>query len=213
MVRARGEGVPPGHPSLHCLLPDRRQVACGVALRGFFTHPSSSDWRPLPLCHHPQDGTLTVSNIDYVAMRERTGIPRGDLFTVMESWDDGDQIRSSMDVILELEAQARMTLEAMPSVREVLSHLQRCGVRVGLVTRNTPAAVDAFFALIGEEYRRVFDIVLTREFKHVKPDKRCLTHFAQVRGEGRGEGRRRGGGGRGRGLLEGRGGTAVGDGG
>ena len=45
-----------------------------------------------------QDGTLTVSNIDFVDMRARTGIPAGDLFTVMESWDDGDRIKQSMDV-------------------------------------------------------------------------------------------------------------------
>lgn len=28
------------------------------------------------------DGTLTISNIDYVTMRQQTGIPVGDLFTV-----------------------------------------------------------------------------------------------------------------------------------
>lgn len=32
-----------------------------------------------------------MSNIDFVDMRARTGIPSGDLFTVMESWDDGDR--------------------------------------------------------------------------------------------------------------------------
>ncbi len=92
------------------------------------------------------DGTLTISNIDYVTMRKQTGIPVGDLFTVrpacwlplasladaflgrlvirrspsrpcvhpnpslpqvMESWDDGDRIKRSMDAILELEAQVR----------------------------------------------------------------------------------------------------------
>ena len=40
---------------------------------------------------HP--GTLTVSNIDYVTMRKSVDIPVGDLFTVMESWDDGDRIK------------------------------------------------------------------------------------------------------------------------
>ena len=39
------------------------------------------------------DGTLTVSNIDYAKMRRSVGIPVGDLFTVMESWDDGDRIQ------------------------------------------------------------------------------------------------------------------------
>ena len=34
------------------------------------------------LSDRSQDGTLTVSNIDYVTMRRETGIPVGDLFTV-----------------------------------------------------------------------------------------------------------------------------------
>lgn len=53
-------------------------------------------------------------------------------------------------------------------------------VKVGLVTRNTTESVDAFFSLIGEEWRAVFDPVLTREFRYVKPDKRALAHFAEV---------------------------------
>lgn len=48
------------------------------------------------------------------------------------------------------------------------------------MTRNTTESVDAFFSLIGEEWRAVFDPVLTREFKYVKPDKRALAHFAEV---------------------------------
>ncbi len=34
-----------------------------------------------------------MSNIDYVTMRKSVDIPVGDLFTVMESWDDGDRIK------------------------------------------------------------------------------------------------------------------------
>ena len=69
----------------------------------------------------------------------------------------------------------------MPGLLELLAFLRDSPVRVGLVTRNTTESVDAFFAAIGEEWRGVFDIMLTREFKHVKPDKRCLLHFADVR--------------------------------
>lgn len=52
---------------------------------------------------------------------------------------------------------------------------------MGLVTRNTEQSVDAFFDTIGQEWRPLFDPVLTREFKHVKPDPRALKHFAEVR--------------------------------
>lgn len=128
------------------------------------------------------DGTLTVSNIDFLDMRTRTGITSGDLFTVMESWDDGDKIKRSMDVILELEAQASSCLETQPGLREVLTYLKDNKVRVGLVTRNTRRSVDAFFATLGEEWRPLFSPMLTREFKYVKPDKRTLQHFSEAWG-------------------------------
>jgi hypothetical protein len=51
---------------------------------------------------------------------------------------------------------------------------------VALVTRNTSASVDAFFKLVGEEWRPVFDAVRTREFRFVKPDKRLLLSLAEA---------------------------------
>jgi hypothetical protein len=53
-------------------------------------------------------------------------------------------------------------------------------VKVGLVTRNTTSSVDAFFNLIGEEWRSLFCEIRTREFRFVKPDKRLLIEVAQV---------------------------------
>lgn len=128
------------------------------------------------------DGTLAVSKIDYKTMRQKTGIPVGDLFTVMErcgtrvgcscqqepllpksrdstatthvsflphlcySWDDGDRIKASMDTILELEAQASASLEAMPGLLSLLAFLRASGIKVGLITRNTTESLNAFFA-------------------------------------------------------------------
>ena len=66
-----------------------------------------------------------------------------------------------------------------PIIAFIASHVFK-QVRVGLVTRNTEASVDAFFGLIGREWQPLFDPVLTREFRFVKPDKRALQHFAQV---------------------------------
>lgn len=128
-----------------------------------------------------QDGTLTISNIDYVRMRQSINIPVGDLFTVMESWDDGERIKRSMDTILEIEATAAAEAKPMPGLLDLLAYLRDSPAKIGLVTRNTTDSVNAFFSVIGEEWRGVFEIVLTREFKHVKPDKRCLLHFAEVR--------------------------------
>ena len=128
------------------------------------------------------DGTLSVSCIDYQLMRESLDIPQGDLFTVMETWDDGDRILQSMDTILEIEDVAAGQSKGMAGVEELLLFLQDQPVKVGLVTRNTQYSVNAFFESIGHQYRGVFDILMTREFPYVKPDKRCLTHFADAWG-------------------------------
>ncbi|KAL4425887.1 hypothetical protein ABPG75_009903 [Micractinium tetrahymenae] len=149
--------------------------------------PPAPDVQASPLVYSgvifDMDGTLTISNIDYVTMRKKTGIPVGDLFTVMESWDDGDRIKRSMDTILELEAQASAALQAQPGLLELLAFLRASGTKVGLVTRNTTESLNAFFAVIGEEWRGAFDVLLTRDnTPYVKPDKRSLLHFAEVWG-------------------------------
>jgi len=128
------------------------------------------------------DGTLSVSCIDYQLMRNSLDIPEGDLFTVMETWDDGDRISSSMDTILEIEDVAAGQSQGMPGLEELLEFLKEKNCKVGLVTRNTEYSVNAFFNAVGEEYRDVFDILMTREFPYVKPDTRCLTHFSDAWG-------------------------------
>jgi hypothetical protein len=58
---------------------------------------------------------------------------------------------------------------------------QRCvQVKVALVTRNTTQSVDAFFDLVGQEWRQLFGEIRTREFRYVKPDKRLLLELAEV---------------------------------
>lgn len=128
------------------------------------------------------DGTLSVSCIDYKLMRSSIDIPMGDLFTVMETWTEGSRIAKSMDIILDIEATAAAQSSAMPGLIELLSFLKQCSstTKVGLVTRNTTQSVDAFFDAVGDQWRDVFDVMLTREHPHVKPDKRCLLHFSDV---------------------------------
>ncbi len=65
-----------------------------------------------------------------------------------------------------------------PSVPQLL---RDSDVRVALITRNTTASVDAFFDLVGQQWRSAFDRVLTREWRYVKPDKRLLIDLAEVR--------------------------------
>lgn len=83
-------------------------------------------------------------------------------------------------MILEIEAGAAARVRLKEGARELLALLAERGVRLGLVTRNTRASVQAFFGLVGQEYAALFDPVLTREFAYVKPDRRLLEHVAQV---------------------------------
>lgn len=118
------------------------------------------------------DGTLTVSNIDFKLMRERTGILEGDLFTVMDSWRDEDRVTEAHRIILEMEATACESLELQPGLTPLLATLRERNAQVALVTRNTTLSVNSFFQCLGEEWRDLFSIILTREFRYVKPDKR-----------------------------------------
>ena len=135
------------------------------------------------------DGTLTVSNIDFADMRERTGILEGDLFTVMERMTDA-QHATAMSVIEELEAKAAAegNLELQPGVAELLEALDARGATLGLVTRNTPGAVEAFFALLevesGVDWRPKFRDIITRHDVHVKPDWRLLRGVSERWGLG-----------------------------
>ncbi|KAG2444612.1 hypothetical protein HXX76_001356 [Chlamydomonas incerta] len=128
------------------------------------------------------DGTLTEAHIDFADMRARTGIPIGDLFTVMESWEEDSRILGSMNTILDIEADAAKAVSAKPGLMELLQLLKDRQVPVALVTRNTPHSVAAFFNLIGPEWAGLFSQVLTREFDFVKPDRRLLTHVAKTWG-------------------------------
>ncbi len=121
----------------------------------------------------------TRSNIAFEEMRIRTGIPFGDLFTVMENWRDAERVRAAMEVIHELEARALTTLQLAPGLEALLQQCIDDGLRIAIVTRNTPAAVDALFARLGESWRPRFDPILTRHFTYVKPDRRLLLHVAQ----------------------------------
>ncbi|EFJ44982.1 hypothetical protein VOLCADRAFT_106209 [Volvox carteri f. nagariensis] len=128
------------------------------------------------------DGTLTEAHIDFADMRARTGIPVGDLFTVMESWGQDSRILAAMTTILQIEEQAARAVSAKPGLLQLLQLIKDHKVPVALVTRNTSDSVAAFFRIIGPEWSGLFSQVLTREFKYVKPDRRLLVHVAQAWG-------------------------------
>lgn len=197
-IVAQVPGCRPGHMSPQfCRRAQQRKRECGMTfttIRCNIQETATCVPRAMKSCSEEgadlvyqgiifdMDGTLSVSCIDYQLMRQSLDIPEGDVFTVMETWDDGDRISSSMDTILEIEDVAAGASQGMPGLEELLLFLQEKNCKVGLVTRNTEYSVNAFFDAIGNEYREVFDILMTREFPFVKPDMRCLTHFSNTWG-------------------------------
>jgi phosphoglycolate phosphatase-like HAD superfamily hydrolase/SAM-dependent methyltransferase len=161
------------------------------------------------------DGTLQEGNIPFADMRQRTEIPVGDLFTVLESAgsesstdedDDNDgaataaaaaarkaaaaRVRMAMGVILEIEAAAAASTAPMHGLAELLRLLEERDVKVALVTRNTPRAVEHFFNAVfvqagakdpaeAARWRALFDPVITRHDRYVKPDRRLLMDVAE----------------------------------
>lgn len=125
------------------------------------------------------DGTLTRAEIDFAQMRARTGILTGDLFATMESWPDEKTVKNAMEVILEMESCARSQTRIQPHLEELLEFLEASDVRLALVTRNTRKGTDSFFQLIHPKWKDKFQVVLTREFRFVKPDARLLHHVAR----------------------------------
>lgn len=67
-----------------------------------------------------------------------TGIPVGDLFVAMESWEEPERIKRSMDIILEIEAEAAKTVSAKEGLVELLQLLKESEVRIEHVI-NCPA--------------------------------------------------------------------------
>ena len=57
------------------------------------------------------------------------GIPVGDLFVSMESWDEPERIKASMDVILEIEAEAAQRVSGKEGLVNLLKMLQQYQVR------------------------------------------------------------------------------------
>lgn len=76
-------------------------------------------------------------------------------------------------------APASPQLQLQPGLEALLQQIADDGAHLGVVTRNTPKAVDAFFTLLGGKWRERFSQVLTREYKYVKPDRRLLLHVAE----------------------------------
>lgn len=87
------------------------------------------------------DGTLTKPNLDFKEMYRRCGVPLSDDLLVAIAGMPKKDADAANAVIDEMEAEGRRTLELFPGATECAKWLQRHGIPMAMVTRNTKETV------------------------------------------------------------------------
>lgn len=97
--------------------------------------------RQQSLSFSPQDGTLTVPNLDFKAMYERSCVAMDeDILVAMTKMTE--QRRGEVaSIIEEMEEEGRRTLQLMTGARDIAQWLARHGIKTALVTRNSRRTV------------------------------------------------------------------------
>lgn len=140
-----------------------------------------------PLLHKPAwvfdlDGTLTVHQHDFDAIRAALGIPPGRLILEYLDTLPAAQAAPLHARLAELEAGLAATARAAPGATQLLAALAARGCRLGILTRNTRAnALTTLTAAGLGEYFATAD-VLGRDEAAPKPSpdgiERLLAHWA-----------------------------------
>ncbi len=118
------------------------------------------------------DGTLTVPSLDFALIRREIGLPHGDIVSSLRSWPAEESARA-WKIIEEHERRSMKGAKLQRGAKRTLGRLRAAGARLGLLTRNSAASASTFT----EAFRIDFDIVVTRDFPHVKPSPEPVLHM------------------------------------
>jgi len=121
------------------------------------------------------DGTLTVPLLDFNRIRSDLGITEGDIAEVIESWPEPRRAQG-WKLIEKYEHEACKNNQLQPDALEVLSRFAASRIRLGIITRNTMKSVEK---LLKTKLTVAFDIILTREFPHMKPSPEPVLHILE----------------------------------
>jgi HAD superfamily hydrolase (TIGR01549 family) len=121
------------------------------------------------------DGTLTVPLLDFNHIRRDLGIIEGDIVEVIESWPEPRRTLG-WKLIEKYEQEASKNNQLQPNVLEALSRFAAGRIRLGIITRNTMKSVEK---LLKTKLTVAFDIILTREFPHMKPSPEPALHILE----------------------------------
>lgn len=127
------------------------------------------------------DGTLTVANHDFDAIRAELGIPEG--APILE-WIDARpdaEARALTGRLDAIEARLAARTRPQPDCARVLTELDAGDCRLGILTRNTRANAHLSLARLGVDHLLDPVCVLGREDARPKPDphgiERLLAHW------------------------------------
>eukprot|EP00795_Rhopilema_esculentum_P006002 gene6002-11370_t len=132
------------------------------------------------------DGTLTVPCLDFMKLRKQLCINKNiDILAHVDSLV-GNEKDNAMKTIEAFEEEGRKSLELQPGIEELftfLLHETSLRPKLALVTRNNTLAVKHFLEKcatdnVCADAHELFSIILTRDFKPVKPHPAALLHIA-----------------------------------
>ncbi|MBX3459264.1 MAG: HAD-IA family hydrolase [Planctomycetes bacterium] len=118
------------------------------------------------------DGTLAAPTIDFDALRQKLGLPRGmSIMHALEQLDAPARARA-MQVVEEAEREAAARAAPNPGALELVAALRDRGIGMAIITRNMHEAAAATLRAIGIEV----DVLVTREFGPIKPSPEPVLH-------------------------------------
>jgi HAD superfamily hydrolase (TIGR01549 family) len=118
------------------------------------------------------DGTLTVPSLDFALIRREIGLPEGDIVSSLKSWPKAKSARA-WRIIEAHELRAMKEAKLQRGAKKTLAKLKAAGARLGLLTRNSTASADAFATV----FKIHFDVIVSRDFPHVKPSPEPVLHM------------------------------------
>ena len=125
------------------------------------------------------DGTLTKPAFDWPAMQEEMGLADGDVsildhLTTLSS----EQAREISNILEKHELIAAEKAEANDGAHDLLAYLRRRSIPFGVVTNNAERHVLKMV----EKINISFEVLITRDIGHWKPDPRPLLAGAEAIG-------------------------------
>lgn len=113
------------------------------------------------------DGTIYDSGIDFLALRERLGLPQNGMPILDQLRTASSEIRThGVELLHAAEAEGAANGQVIPGAPELLAWLQERDIRCALITNNSRRSVKAVL----KKHPLAFDLILTRDDGAAKPE-------------------------------------------